>query len=540
MRAFRAACAAVLASLLAVALTAPPAHAGTGTDVEYQTITGHGGIDIPALVITPTGYEGPRPLLVMPSAWATNKLLYVGAAKKLAYESGYQVVSYTSRGFWNSGGGIEVAGPEDVADARAVIDWALENTDADPDRIGMAGISYGAGISLLTAAADDRVKAVGALSGWADLAESIYANETISYQAVELLIAAGHLTGNPGEKLLEMEREYRKGNVQPALDLAPERSVSTKLDAINANGTAVMIGHAWNDGIFPPGQMTDFYRELEGPKRLMLSAGDHATPEAFGAVGLPNETWEELNRWFDHHLKGEDNGVDAEHPVRVKPNNGRGDWASYPDWDAVSEGELAYGLSEPRRSWENWQSTGGLVEEAETGWNYRAGAGRGTTAESGTLLLSGALQQFADIPTGVSLPLVNRSYAGVWTGPALSEGTRVSGSPEATVTVTPSTADQSLYFYLYAVDKHGTGALVTHEPYTLRDAEPGTPATVDVEFEPVVWDVPAGHRLALVVDTKDARYTDSGARGESVEFTSPEDAPSGLTVPTAAPPSGAA
>ncbi|WP_017538920.1 CocE/NonD family hydrolase [Nocardiopsis halophila] len=532
MRRLRTLCTAVLAPLLMVALLAPPAHAGTGARVTHETITGHGGIDIPAKVITPTGYEGPRPLLVMPSAWATNDLLYVGAAKRLAHESGYQVVSYTSRGFWDSGGAIEVAGPEDVADARAVIDWALENTDADPDRIGMAGISYGAGISMLTAAEDDRVKAVGAMSGWADLAESIYANETISYQAVELLIAAGHLTGTPGEELLEMEREYRKGNVQPALDLAPERSVSTKVDALNANGTAVMIGHAWNDGIFPPGQLTDFYGELTGPKRMMLSAGDHATPEAFGAVGLPNETWSELNRWFDHHLKGADNGVDTEDPVRVKPNNGGGGWASFPDWDAVSDGSLDYGLSEPTRTWDNWQRTGGLTGEPEPGWDYGVGAGRGTVAESGTLLLSGALQQFADIPTGVSLPLVNRSYAGVWTGPRLPEETRVSGSPEVDVVVTPEAADQSLYFYLYAVDRYGNGALVTHEPYTLRDAEPGAPTEVEVRMEPVVWDVPAGHRLALVVDTEDARYTDTGSRGDRVEFGSTEQAPAALSVPT--------
>src|SRR5690606_36776218 len=70
MRSFGVDGAAVLASLLAVVLTAPSAHAGSATDVEYETITGHGGIDIHALVISPTGYEGPRPLLVMPSASA--------------------------------------------------------------------------------------------------------------------------------------------------------------------------------------------------------------------------------------------------------------------------------------------------------------------------------------------------------------------------------------------------------------------------------------------------------------------------------------
>ncbi|GAA4940085.1 CocE/NonD family hydrolase [Streptomonospora halophila] len=535
MHAPRTLLATALASILLVSSLSLPASAddtATGAEVAYRTIPGHGGIDLRAMVITPTGYEGPRPLLVMPAAWSTSNLLYVGAAERLAYESGYQVVSYTSRGFWDSGGEVEVAGPADVADASRVIDWALRETDADPERIGMAGISYGAGISLLTAAADDRVRAVGAMSGWADLADSVYANETISYQAVELLLTSAHLTGRPGDALLEMESEYRKGNVRPALELSPERSAATKLGALNASGPAIMIGHAWNDGIFPPSQLTDFYSAYTGPKRLMLSAGDHATSEAFGAFGLPNETWKSLTRWFDHHLRGVDNGVAGEDPVRVKPNSGGG-WASYADWPSVSEHETTLHLGEPTRSWTDWQRTGGLEDEPRTGWDYDVRAGVGTTAESGTLLLSGALQQFAGLPTGVALPLVDRRRAGVWTGEPYPGGARISGAPRARLTVTPTAAEQSLYVYLYDIDRHGIGSLVTHKPYTLRGAEPGQPQSVDVRMEPVVWEVPDGHRLALVVDTRDARYTGASAVGERVTFGSPAGSPSTLTVPTA-------
>ncbi|WP_040692785.1 CocE/NonD family hydrolase C-terminal non-catalytic domain-containing protein, partial [Nocardiopsis prasina] len=159
--------------------------------------------------------------------------------------------------------------------------------------------------------------------------------------------------------------------------------------------------------------------------------------------------------------------------------------------------------------------------------------GIGTAAESGTLLLSGALQQFAGVPTGVSLPLVDRRRAGVWTGGAYADGVRISGTPRADITVTPTDSEQSLYVYLYDVDRHGTGSLVTHQPYTLRGAEPGQPADLDVALEPVVWDVPSGHRLALVVDTRDARYTDESDIGERVTFGSPESHPASLTVPTA-------
>ncbi|GAA3964341.1 X-Pro dipeptidyl-peptidase [Thermobifida alba] len=532
MKRLSAVISATLVALLTATLLSPPAHATIGSTTQRVSIPVGDGVELSALVITPTGTPGPHPLLVMPSAWATNKLLYVGAAWKLARESGYQVVSYTSRGFNESGGEIEVAGPRDVADARAVIDWALTNTDADPDRVGMAGISYGAGISLLTAAEDDRVTVVGAMSGWADLAASIYPNETLSTQAIELLLSSADLLGRPGATLREMERGYRSGDVQPALDAAPVRSPATGIDALNANGTAVMIAHAWNDGIFPPSQMTDLYTALEGPKRLMLAPGDHATQEAFGAFGLPNETWESLRRWFDHHLRGVDNGIDAEPPVQVKPNSRGGSWSGYPDWASVTSAQTVYHLTKPAATWTNWRATGGLATEPATGWNYRIRTALGTTANSGALMLSGAVQQFADIPTGVSLPLVNRVYAGVWTGPAL-HGVTVSGTPRLRLTVTPNRSEASLFVYLYAVNSSGTGSLITHKPYTLRGATPGEARTVEIALEPVVWEVPSGHRLALVVDGQDLRYGSENGVGSTVTVSSPAADPSWLRVPTA-------
>ncbi|GAA1084211.1 CocE/NonD family hydrolase [Nocardiopsis metallicus] len=523
----------VAAAAVAVATLSPaPASAVTvASTISYETIVSHDGTELKAKVITPTGAEGPHPLLVMPSAWATPHILYVGAAKKLAEESGYQVVAYSSRGFWDSGGGIEVAGPEDRADASAVIDWALENTEADVDRIGMAGISYGGGISLLTAAEDPRVKAVGSMSGWADLEASLYPNETIDVQSAELLLLAGNLLGTPGEALKEMEREYRRGNIDPILEMAPDRSAATKVDQINANGTAVMMAHGWNDGMFPAAHIADFYEELSGDKRLMLTPGDHATPEAFGAVGLPNEVWEDLGRWFDHHLKGEDNGIDAEAPVRVRPNNGNGDWTSHADWPSVTAGTDEYYLDRPSTSWGRWQSSGAMEAEPATGWNYGFRTGISTTARSGTVILSGALQQFFDVPTGVLLPTVDRYRAAVWTSPAYPDGARVAGVPEVTFTVTPTTADQSVFVYLYAINAHGTGSLLSHAPYTLRGAVPGEPVTVETEMSSVVWDVPAGHRLAVVVDSKDLRYDSESRIGNRVTVTSPEENPTKVTIP---------
>lgn len=161
---------AVSATLIAAAGLglAPAAQAATGTNgVRFVDISGDGGTVLKANVVTPAGADGTRayPLIVLPTSWGLPQVEYLAQAQKLA-NSGYVVVSYNVRGFWQSGGEIDVAGPRDTADVSKVIDWALANTPADAGKVGVAGVSYGAGISLLAAAHDKRIKAVAALSGW--------------------------------------------------------------------------------------------------------------------------------------------------------------------------------------------------------------------------------------------------------------------------------------------------------------------------------------------------------------------------------------
>jgi hypothetical protein len=85
-----------------------------------------------------------NPCVIFISSWGMNRWEYEAPARRLA-EKGYTIVSYTARGFWCSGGDIDLAGSKDVADLRTVIDWVLANTHADPERIGLSGISYGGG-----------------------------------------------------------------------------------------------------------------------------------------------------------------------------------------------------------------------------------------------------------------------------------------------------------------------------------------------------------------------------------------------------------
>ncbi|SMD13769.1 CocE/NonD family hydrolase [Kibdelosporangium aridum] len=469
------------------ALFAPASGAATafGADISYQAIPGHNGTPMRGFVVTPTGRgDGPFPLLVMPASWGAPNLEYVGAARKLAAESGDVVISYTSRGFYDSGGEIDVAGPDTVNDVSRVIDWALANTPADPSKIGVAGISYGAGIGLLAAANDSRIKAVASMSTWADLEASLYPNHTVSQLSAGALLAVAQVAGRPGPDLRRITAEFLQGKIDYARQLAPSRSASTKVDKINANGAAILIANSWQDAIFPPNQAVDFYDRLRVPKRLMLQGGDHATSELLGAVGLSNDVWNAVTKWFDHYLNGADNGINRTPPVQLMSANA-GTWRGYPSLAAAATATDKISLG-----------------------SKTFVTGIDSIANSGIPLLSGALQGYLKIPTGVFVP--GAVPAGVWNGPAYPNGATVVGKPRLSATVTSTNEDTTLMAYLYDVNPVGFGSLITHTPYTIRGTKT---ATIDFPLESISWDVRAGHHLALVVDSADLRYAGESKPG---------------------------
>ncbi|MFD7915001.1 CocE/NonD family hydrolase [Streptomyces sp. NPDC059752] len=497
----------------APAATVAAAADDASSQIRFHDIPGSGGVTLKGNVFTPAGASSGRtyPLIVLPTSWGLPQIEYIAQAKKLA-DSGYVVVSYTSRGFWLSGGSIEVAGPPDIADVSAVIDWALANSPADADRIGLGGVSYAAGITLLASAHDPRIKAVVAMSGWADLIDSIYSGRTQHLQAAAMLGAAGYLTGRPGPELKALLGNFlgsRLDQEQQMIEWGKKRSASEQVDRINANGAAIMLGNAWGDTIFPPNQYAKFYERLTGPKRLEFRPGDHATAEGTGLLGLPNDTWTNAHRWFDRYLKGERNGIDTEAPVQIKSRSDDG-YEGYADWKSVGSGgteRLALSDSEH------------LFAHVDSG------------ANGGVLLLSSALDQFVKAPPIVSVPLLPRVFAAVWQSQRYDEARRIRGTVELHTTVTPTKGDGTFVAYLYDVGPLGIGKLVSNAPYTFHGKAPGRAFGVDLELFSTAYDVPAGHRLALVIDTVDPLYIEHNPLGAQLTFSSPRTDPSYVSVP---------
>lgn len=500
------------ALLVSGALIAPGAAATASTDIRFVDIKGDGGITLKANVVSPAHAPADArfPVVVLPTSWAIPQIEYLAQAQKLA-DTGYVVVSYNSRGFWQSGGEIEVGGPEDVADASAVIDWALANTAADPREVGMAGVSYGAGISLLAAAHDPRVKAVAALSGWGDLIDSIYSGRTQHSMATALLGGSGYLTGRPSAELQQVLKDFLGSNLDKEDEMiawGKVRSPATYLDGLRRNKPAVFLANAWGDTIFPPNQYADFFEKLSGPKRLELRPGDHATSEATGLLGLPNDTWTDTTRWFDHYLKGADNGVAGEAPVRISSRSGGG-YEDYPDWKSV----------------------GAKSERLSLGGTQNIHTNVDSGANGGITLLSNALDQLVKLPPTASVPLLPRLWTAVWQSQPYAGEQHVRGTAKLHTTLTPTKESGTLVAYLYDVGPLGLGKLVSNAPYTFHGQTPGQPFGVDLELFSTAYDVPSGHRLALVVDTVDPLYIEHNPTGAQLTFSSPAADPSYLSVP---------
>ncbi|MGW2564927.1 CocE/NonD family hydrolase [Streptomyces sp. NPDC001537] len=489
---------------------APAAQAADA--VRFVDIDGDGGTVLKANVLMPAGADSTRryPLLVLPTSWGLPQVEYLAQAQKLA-DSGYVVVSYNVRGFWQSGGEIEVAGPPDIADASKVIDWALANTPADSGHIGMAGVSYGAGISLIAAAHDKRIRAVAALSGWADLIDSIYSGRTQHVQAGAVLDGASLVTGRQSPELRQIFDNFYASNLSKEQDMinwGKKRSASTYVDQLNKNGAAVMLANAWGDTVFAPNQCADFYEKLTGPKRLELRPGDHATAELTGLFELPNDVWTDTERWFDHYLKGVDNGINREEPVQLKPRT-TGGYEGYPDWKSVAATDRKIALA----------GTTTIHTNVDSG------------ADGGIVFLSSILDQFAQLPPMASIPLLPRRWAAVWQSERYTDTQQIRGTARLHTTVTPTKESGTLVAYLYDVGPLGLGKLVSNAPYTFHGRTPGKPFGLDLDLFSTAYDVPAGHRLALVVDTVDPLYIEHNPSGAQLTFSSPANDPSYVSIP---------
>lgn len=504
-------------------------HYTTDDDI---TIIADDGINLDANIFVPTNLEGDAPAVIFINSWALNEYEYLTQAGELA-EKGYIVLSYTTRGFGTSGGLIGTAGPDDLTDYSKAIDFLIENYPVDVNAIGTGGVSYGSGISLIGAAQDSRVKAVAAMSGWGSLVEALYGNQTPRLVWAELLVFAGQNQGNPDPIMAEYWdaiKNQKLSALPPIIDWANERSPINYVDQLNANGTAIYFSKAYGDNLFQANSLMDMFTQLTGPKYVDLVSGTHATAELIPAMtGIGEDiVWDNVYEWFDLHLKGENNEMASAQPVnmKVKLKDQYDSFDAYPIPEVTDKTYYFH----PRKSYD----TGDLESYPYQSWFSRdntINAWTGTSFSTQIPILSQILEQL-EVPIYASIPLASKVRSIYFETNRLSSTMQIRGEPSVTLQIQPKHDKVQLVAYLYDMDPLGVGKLITHGVTTLPNAVSGKKVTVDFELVTTAYDVPAGHKVVLAIDTKDPQYKSPSSADYFVDFEFSSKKQSVLTIPT--------
>ncbi|MET0195603.1 MAG: alpha/beta fold hydrolase, partial [Rhodococcus fascians] len=150
-------------------------------------------IDLDARLYVPE--VTPAPAVLLAHGFGGDKLSVDGQARSLAAD-GFLVLTYSARGFGDSGGAISLNDPDgEVADGRALIDWLAERPETlldgpgDP-RVGVAGGSYGGALALSVAGTDPRIDAVAAAITWNDLGQALFPNYGVTSDEARASLAA--------------------------------------------------------------------------------------------------------------------------------------------------------------------------------------------------------------------------------------------------------------------------------------------------------------------------------------------------------------
>jgi len=537
--------------------------------VEFPNVTAPDGIRISAHTIKHnTG--GPRPVVIVPAGWTPfGWVLFEYAHLQLALK-GYHVLAYTPRGiglttklpgggyldsFWTSGGTIDVAGPQDWSDGSAVIDFAQEYFE--PSSVAFLGESYGSGISQLVAAHDpeDRVKAVVALSTWGNLATSLLHHDTRHLQAVQSLIS---FTGGPVERKFDEEnrrilQDFDLGqNLDGVRDWGRLRAPESYLKETNDRRIPTFFSNAWHETLFPVNELLETFTRLTVPKRLNLWIGDHAAPEGAGLtipLSGPSQAVAEAFAWLDHHVLGVENGVrdwpqvDTQvmftYQTRVNPDTGQ---------NVITE----QARREPRQNWdevtadtERWYladttsggQDGALTADPASGWSREFTAGSLTDATAVDEVMFTGQAEWNGNPKIYETGKFDRQNLVVWAteplagDPGTQTARQIRGIPRVRLTVRSTADSTTLVAYLFDIAEDDTARIITHEPYTLTDLTPDQDVTVDWNLQAAAYDLPVGHRLALVINSRDQLYSTASVEDSTTTISSPGADASYLDLP---------
>ncbi|MBU1672409.1 MAG: CocE/NonD family hydrolase [Actinobacteria bacterium] len=465
-----------------------------------------GGVPLTATVFVPSG-EGPFPAMIMVHSWMFWRLQCDWLYAPSFARRGYVVLTYDCRGWGTSGGEVSCAAPDrELCDLEDMITWMTSpesGIPADPERIGITGVSYGGGHSFLAATRDPRIKAAAPMNGWTDLYASLVPNGC--WKAVwSIALFIGSLWALKFNLKNDLVRWLKavvlERNLTAVKGELEERSAIYNVDDVQC---PMFIVHSWNDDLFEPNQILRFYERLKTPKRLYMANGLHGYDAGRGDLLVPNRIWDDARRFFDYWLKDEkDNGIGTEPPVKY-----------YTPWNK----EMAEAEDWPPPGVEDvtWYLRGEHPATINAGMLLPEPADKPEPAQTlinntvSNLHTSGPSMLRLNVLDNLPIPGVPFSVPGdsmAFTSPVLDAPLEIVGAPNVNLHVTSSTKECQVNALLYDVGPRGFCRLVTHCAAMRTDMVPGRVEALNVELIACAHRFKPGHRVRLVLCAADPLY----------------------------------
>jgi putative CocE/NonD family hydrolase len=472
----------------------------------------------------------------------------LGPLDRYFLQHGYAVVKVDARGSGASFGTRQSEyGPDEVRDGYDVVQWVIRQPWSDRN-VGAYGTSYsGTTAELLTAVNHPAVKAV--IPGWSDfdvysspvrpyglMAGSFLKTFGSSIRRVDqdtagtlLAQALAEHEANPDVFEIVSAAEFRDDTLGGGYTYEHSSPLYWK-DEIERSQVPMLVFASWFDAGTADGALVRF-QHFSNRQHLIIMAsghggGSHASPYTVRNAPLPpiptaEEQFELRLAFFDHYLRGEENGVDIWPAIRYF-NLGEEAVHETSRWPPRGTSERSFYLG----------ANATLADEAPG-----AAIGADTYRVDPTVSTGSNtrwMTQFGGQPvTGLHNRGAMDARMLSYTTAPLGEDLQIAGWPIVTLYVASDQPDGMVLVYLEDVDENGQSRYVTegglrlihrkvspnpyfehstpYHSFARADAQPMVPGeTAEVSFQ--LWPISAlirqGHRLRLAIAGADAETFD--------------------------------
>jgi esterase/lipase len=246
---------------------------------------------------------------------------------------GYAALAYSARGQGTSTGDLELAGPNELSDERAMEAFFAGLPEVSNTDIGVWGVSYGGGQAWNGIAAGIPYKAAEVFETWTDLYSALWPQD-VAKSGIVLGFAKSVEARSPLLASLESDAVHST-NLGKIKALAATRSSYAQLSQIK---TPVYMFQGRVDYAFDVTQAENGFARISGPKHVYVGQFGH-TPSTFPGPDYAYVLSQGL-AWYDHYLRGQPNGIDKSPAVTIAAATGtrRTSYAGLPKTKVVTVG----------------------------------------------------------------------------------------------------------------------------------------------------------------------------------------------------------